>query len=65
MQSISPKTNHFYQLFCRMIHSKEAYDIDIKQLMHEIEYKIQIKDLKKKLEISGEEYFGNIKINYD
>jgi hypothetical protein len=47
-----------------MIYSKEAYDIDIKQLMSEIENKITNKELKEKLKISGDDYLERIKIGY-
>ena len=47
-----------------MIYSKEAYDIDMKQLMSEIENKITNKELKEKLKISGDEYLDRIKIGY-
>ena len=47
-----------------MMYSKEAYEIDIKQLMIEIENKISHNELKEKLQLSGREYLDRIKIGY-
>lgn len=47
-----------------MIYSKEAYEIDMKQLMSEIENKVTNKELKEKLKIPGDVYLERIKIGY-
>ena len=48
-----------------MIYSKEAYEIDIKHLMSEIENKIISNELKEKLLIPGDEYLDRIKIGFN
>lgn len=48
-----------------MIYSREAYDIDIKHLMSEIENKIIHKELKEKLQITGDEYLERIKLAFN